>query len=110
MPAIERGAIFPEFFEKVLGELEKQEKLFKDIKSKNTFDIIYFDAFGARVQPELWTEAIFEKMYGDMGVPLPGPTKAVLAASRFVSGWGGFYLVLGFVLFYITYTNYFIFI
>ncbi|MAZ27065.1 MAG: alkaline phosphatase [Cytophagaceae bacterium] len=26
LPAIERGAIFPEFFEKVLGELEKQEK------------------------------------------------------------------------------------
>ncbi len=27
------------------------------------FDLIYFDAFGARVQPELWTESIFYKMY-----------------------------------------------
>lgn len=27
------------------------------------FDLIYFDAFGPRVQPELWTENIFEKIY-----------------------------------------------
>jgi len=27
------------------------------------FDVIYFDAFGARVQPELWTEEIFLKMF-----------------------------------------------
>ena len=27
------------------------------------YDLIYFDAFGARVQPELWTEAIFQLMY-----------------------------------------------
>ena len=27
------------------------------------FDLIYFDAFGARLQPELWTEDIFLKMF-----------------------------------------------
>jgi tRNA U34 5-methylaminomethyl-2-thiouridine-forming methyltransferase MnmC len=27
------------------------------------FDLIYFDAFGYRVQPELWSTAIFKKMY-----------------------------------------------
>ncbi len=43
--------------------LLKQQKLFHEIDNENEFDIIYFDAFGARVQPELWTEAIFEKMY-----------------------------------------------
>ena len=43
--------------------LEKQQKDFSDIITKNTFNIIYFDAFGPRVQPELWTEAIFKKMY-----------------------------------------------
>ena len=37
---------------------------------------------------------VFEKMYGDMGVALPGPTVAVLAASRFVSGWGGISMVI----------------
>lgn len=30
---------------------------------KETFDLIYFDAFGARVQPELWTEELFEKLF-----------------------------------------------
>ena len=33
-------------------------------KNKNhKVDIIYFDAFGPRVQPELWTEEIFKLMY-----------------------------------------------
>ncbi len=27
------------------------------------FNLIYFDAFGARVQPELWTKTIFKKMF-----------------------------------------------
>ena len=43
--------------------LQKQQKLFKDITDQSQFDLIYFDAFGARVQPELWTESIFEIMF-----------------------------------------------
>jgi tRNA U34 5-methylaminomethyl-2-thiouridine-forming methyltransferase MnmC len=43
--------------------LIKQQKSFVNIDDKNTFNLIYFDAFGARVQPELWTEEIFKKMY-----------------------------------------------
>ena len=43
--------------------LTKQKKFFNDIEDTNKFNLIYFDAFGARVQPELWTEAIFKKMY-----------------------------------------------
>jgi len=44
-------------------QLEKQQKFFQDIKAEDTFDIIYFDAFGARVQPDLWTENIFMIMF-----------------------------------------------
>ncbi|MDC6367381.1 MULTISPECIES: tRNA (5-methylaminomethyl-2-thiouridine)(34)-methyltransferase MnmD [Flavobacteriaceae] len=43
--------------------LIKQKKDFKEICDENLFNLIYFDAFGARVQPELWTEEIFSKMY-----------------------------------------------
>lgn len=43
--------------------LTKQKKDFLDIEDKNLFNLIYFDAFGARVQPELWTEAVFSIMY-----------------------------------------------
>ncbi|WP_299114924.1 tRNA (5-methylaminomethyl-2-thiouridine)(34)-methyltransferase MnmD [uncultured Winogradskyella sp.] len=43
--------------------ITKEQKFFKDIAHSSKFDIVYFDAFGARVQPELWTEAIFKIMY-----------------------------------------------
>src|SRR5690606_30954410 len=43
--------------------LTKQNRFFFEINEKETYNIIYFDAFGARVQPELWTETIFKKMY-----------------------------------------------
>jgi len=47
-------------------QLRKEEKFFKDISTVSEFDIVYFDAFGARVQPELWTEAIFKIIYTAM--------------------------------------------
>ena len=43
--------------------LTKQKRFFSDIEELETYNIIYFDAFGARVQPELWTEKIFQKMF-----------------------------------------------
>lgn len=43
--------------------LQKQRLDFRDIKAKNLFNLIYFDAFGARVQPELWTVSIFGIMF-----------------------------------------------
>lgn len=44
-------------------QLTKQQLKFSEIKDEDTFDVIYFDAFGPRVQPELWTEAIFKIMF-----------------------------------------------
>jgi tRNA U34 5-methylaminomethyl-2-thiouridine-forming methyltransferase MnmC len=43
--------------------LTKRQERFEDITDIGLYDLVYFDAFGARVQPELWDEAIFEKMY-----------------------------------------------
>ncbi len=43
--------------------LTKQNRFFSEIADKALYNLIYFDAFGARVQPELWTETIFKKMY-----------------------------------------------
>lgn len=43
--------------------LLKRKQQFSEIADVNTYNLIYFDAFGARVQPELWTEAIFSSMY-----------------------------------------------
>jgi tRNA U34 5-methylaminomethyl-2-thiouridine-forming methyltransferase MnmC len=44
-------------------QLTKRQQFFDDIEDENRCDLIYFDAFGARIQPELWTESIFKKMY-----------------------------------------------
>ncbi|WP_282031460.1 tRNA (5-methylaminomethyl-2-thiouridine)(34)-methyltransferase MnmD [Winogradskyella eximia] len=51
-----------------LFKLEKLQKFFKEIEAKDKFDIIYFDAFGARVQPDLWTEDIFKIMFNALKV------------------------------------------
>lgn len=47
-------------------KLHKKQQFFHEIKAENSFDLIYFDAFGARVQPDLWTEEIFAIMYRAM--------------------------------------------
>jgi len=51
--------------------LTKRKLFFSEIKDLNSYDLIYFDAFGARVQPELWTEPVFKIMFNalkDQGV------------------------------------------
>lgn len=40
-----------------------QSDFFKFDYPKAKFDLVYFDAFSARVQPELWTIELFEKIY-----------------------------------------------
>lgn len=46
--------------------LTKRKQFFDEIDDFETFDLIYFDAFGYRVQPELWSEEIFQKMYNSL--------------------------------------------
>jgi tRNA U34 5-methylaminomethyl-2-thiouridine-forming methyltransferase MnmC len=43
--------------------LTKRQQFFETISDENAFDLIYFDAFGFRVQPELWSVEIFKKMF-----------------------------------------------
>lgn len=43
--------------------LKKLQIFFEEIAEHDAFDLIYFDAFGIRVQPELWTEDIFKQMH-----------------------------------------------
>ncbi len=44
-------------------QLTKRKQFFSEIDDKKDFHLIYFDAFGAKVQPELWTLDIFKKMF-----------------------------------------------
>ena len=43
--------------------LTKRKQFFQEITDEDKFDVIYFDAFGATNQPELWTVEIFNKMF-----------------------------------------------
>jgi len=43
--------------------LTKRKQFFHDIEDKSKYNLIYFDAFGFPLQPELWSETIFKKMY-----------------------------------------------
>lgn len=46
--------------------LEKQQKSFNEIADKNVYNLIYFDAFGPRIQPELWIESVFKTMFDSL--------------------------------------------
>ncbi len=46
--------------------LTKCNQFFETIDFKDQFNLIYFDAFGYRVQPELWSTEIFQKMYDSL--------------------------------------------
>lgn len=43
--------------------LIKRKQFFNEISDVDCFNIIYFDAFGFNVQPDLWSLEIFIKMY-----------------------------------------------
>jgi len=47
--------------------LFKRKQFFHTIDECEGFDLVYFDAFGARVQPELWDVSMFERMYSALG-------------------------------------------
>lgn len=57
--------------------LTKQKKFFTEIEDQAAYDLIYFDAFGARVQPDLWTEDIFRRMHDSL---VPGGILVTYAA------------------------------
>ena len=46
--------------------LKKINDKFQDINFDEKYDLVYFDAFAPRVQPEMWTNKIFEKIYDSM--------------------------------------------
>ncbi|MFV5701955.1 MULTISPECIES: tRNA (5-methylaminomethyl-2-thiouridine)(34)-methyltransferase MnmD [Flavobacterium] len=69
------SAVFKKMHESNWGEqivlsndflLTKRKQFFEEIDDLEKFDLIYFDAFGYRVQPELWSTEIFKKMYNSL--------------------------------------------
>lgn len=76
--------ISPDFY------LTKRKQFFETIDDIGQFDLIYFDAFGFRVQPELWSTLIFEKMYNALkakGVLVTYAARSVIKRSMIEVGF-----------------------
>lgn len=43
--------------------IDKQQRKFQEVDEVEQFDLIYYDAFGPRVQPDLWTIDIFKAAF-----------------------------------------------
>lgn len=43
--------------------LAKRREKLEQFNSGEDFDIVFYDAFAPRVQPELWTKEVFERLY-----------------------------------------------
>ncbi|UNY97384.1 tRNA (5-methylaminomethyl-2-thiouridine)(34)-methyltransferase MnmD [Zhouia spongiae] len=70
--------------------LKKRKQFFNEIDDNEVFDLIYFDAFGARVQPELWTEEIFQRMHNALkpgGVLVTYAAKGSVRRAMIASGF-----------------------
>ena len=60
------------------------------ILRKNAFDLVYFDAFGPDVQPEMWTEEIFIKIAAGMkpgGILVTYSTKGTVKRNLKAAGF-----------------------
>jgi tRNA U34 5-methylaminomethyl-2-thiouridine-forming methyltransferase MnmC len=44
--------------------MHKINSTLQEVELEEKYDLIYFDAFGPRVQPEMWTDEIFSKIAG----------------------------------------------
>jgi tRNA U34 5-methylaminomethyl-2-thiouridine-forming methyltransferase MnmC len=70
--------------------LTKRKQFFDEINDLEIFDLIYFDAFGYRVQPELWSTEIFQKMYNSLkpnGVLVTYAARGVVKRSMIAVGF-----------------------
>ena len=70
--------------------LMKRKQFFEAITDENRFDLIYFDAFGYRVQPELWSTEIFAKMFSalkEKGVLVTYAARGVVKRSMIEVGF-----------------------
>ncbi len=53
-------------FSEQFSHLKIQENLLTMELPQEAFNLVYFDAFGPPTQPDLWTVALFQKLYGAM--------------------------------------------
>jgi len=92
----EASGILDTILNRLAAYIEKNVKLVKQVKSAMTYPIITIAvSMGVTLVLLVWVIPIFQKMFGDFGSSLPGPTLAVIALSDFVRS--NILIVLGFI-------------
>ncbi len=78
------------FLDKLVGILEKREKIKSKIKSALMYPSIILSVATLVTIFMIWKVVpVFENMYSGMGVELPGPTLFLIGANKFITGSGG---------------------
>ncbi len=79
------------FLERIVMSLEKREKIKSQIKSALFYpSVLLTVAVSVTIFMLIKVVPIFTEMYEGMGVEIPGATAAIMSASAFLSGTGGF--------------------
>ncbi len=68
----------------------KRKQFFADIEDIEKFDLIYFDAFGYDIQPELWSSSIFKIMFNALknkGVLVTYAARGVIKRNMIEAGF-----------------------
>ena len=79
------------FLERIVMSLEKREKIKSQIKSALFYPAVLLSvAVVVTIFMLIKVVPIFTEMYEGMGVEIPGATAAIMSASAFLSGTGGF--------------------
>ena len=99
LAAGEASGKLDDFLRKLVDLQEKTQKIVAGIKSALFYPIMLFTVATLITTFMLWKVVpVFEKMYGGMGLQLPGATLVILAASRFISNGNNILIIIGTVL------------
>lgn len=91
----EAGGILDGVLLRLANYIEKSMKLKKKVKGAMIYPIIILSVAVLVIAIiMIFVIPVFSKIFGEMGIPLPGPTKLVIGLSNFLCGVGGL-LILG---------------
>ena len=94
----EVGGVLDGVLLRLAGYMEKNMKLKKKVKGAMIYPIIVMSVAVLVVAIiMIFVIPIFAKLFGDMGVKLPAPTRSIIWISNFLVGMGGASLGVGFV-------------
>jgi len=95
----EQGGVLDSVLQRLAVYIEKAMKLKKKVKGAMIYpSVVLFIAALVVAIIMIFVIPVFAKVFGDMGVALPGPTRMVIGLSNFLSGIGGlilFFIIVG---------------